>query len=295
MTSRRRLLVGLGLGGLGAVAWLGGRSALGVRKLAPIGAASPLPTSSFDWTPWSELLAEIVEDGFVHYERLMARPEPLEALCARLAVTGPRTDPDRFPTAADALAYHLNAYNALVLLGVLRHLPIQSVGDVRGPWEPKAHMGFFWGLRFLLDGRWRHLYGLEHDTLLRDPVDARIHAAINCASWSCPPLRATAFEPARLDAQLEEATRDWVRGHAVVSHDASRLVLHPLMDFYPHDFADHARRAGWGDRPVDFLRHWLDPEQSAALDKAVRAGAPISGPPYDWRLNEATVRNAGRT
>lgn len=287
--SRRRALIGLGLTGLGVAAALGGRSALGVHRVAPRGEPQPLLADGFDWSVWDELLASVVDDGFVRYEALRARAPLLEAVCARLAVTGPRTEPHRFPTAADALAYHLNAYNALVLLGVLRHWPITSVDQVRGSWEPKALMGFFWAQRFRLDGRWQHLYGLEHYTLLRDPIDARIHAAINCASWSCPPLRSEAFVPERLEEQLDRATREWVRGHGIVSADADRIVVHPLMAFYPFDFADHARRAGWGDRPLDFLLHWLEPSEAERID-ALSASAAISSPPYDWRLNESANR-----
>ena len=285
MTSRRAL-IGLGFAGLG-LALYGGRAALGVRQIPARGTPTPLPATGFDWAPWTELLAHVVSGGFVRYDRLGARAAALESICARLAVTGPRSDPDRFPGAADSVAYSINAYNALVLLGVLRHLPLGSVSDVRGVWEPRPHMGFFWGLRFQLDQRWRHLYALEHDTLLTEPVDARIHAAINCASWSCPPLGAEAFVPHRLDAQLDRATRDWARGHGIVGADADRVVLHPLVGFYPFDFADHARRAGWGDRPVDFLRHWLDPEESTRIDALVTGGAAVSWPPYDWRLNDA--------
>ena len=283
-------MVGLATAGLGALAWLGGRSALGVRRISPSTDPIRLPDAGFDWGPWSELLAEIVDTGFVRYDLLRKREQRLEAICARLALTGPTTDPTRFAAPGHALAYHLNAYNALVLLGVLRHWPIASVGDVRGALEPVPHFGFFWGLRFRLDGRWRSLYGLEHDTLLTNEPDARVHAAINCASWSCPPLRREAFTGDRVDQQLDAATRDWVRRHGIVSADESGVLLHPLVGLYADDFAGHAQRKGWGDEPIDFFLHWLAEDEAARIRSLVDAGAPLTWPLYDWRLNDAKSR-----
>ena len=54
-----------------------------------------------------------------------------------------------------------------------------------------------------LDGGGINLYALEHRILRREFPDARIHAAINCASGSCPTLQPRAFRPESLDAQLD--------------------------------------------------------------------------------------------
>ncbi len=290
LPTRRRVVRGLALTALGAIAAVGAGEVLGVHRIPTESPASPLPAEGFDWGPWSALLGEVVQDGFVRYDLLAARQDRLEAICARLAQTGPRTDPERFAAPGAALAYHLNAYNALVLLGVRQHWPLTSIADVHGAVEPVPHLGFFWALRFRLDGRWRHLYGLEHDSLLGPEPDARIHAAINCASWSCPPLRDTAFVPEGIDQQLDTATRDWARRFGILEADADTVLVHPLMDLYADHFAAHARRQGWGDRPIDFILRWLDRPEAARIDGLLTGGAQLAWPPYDWRLNDARTR-----
>lgn len=81
-----------------------------------------------------QLLGEVVDrHGKVNYERL-AQPQGrqrLSNLAQFIAQHSPRSEPDSFPTRNDQLAFYMNAYNVLVLWGVVNNWPLKSVHDCR--------------------------------------------------------------------------------------------------------------------------------------------------------------------
>ena len=213
---------------------------------------------------------------------------------ATAAVVGPEATPEDFPTEASRLAFALNAYNANVLAAVLAHTPIASVHDVRGPLEPTPGFGFFWALKVRIDGRRTNLFDYEHD-VVRAFGDARVHAALNCASISCPPLARRPYEASSLDAQLDQAMRQMLTlpAHLRVDDDAIRLSA--IFDWFAGDFVAHAKRLGLtppegreGDEGwlLAFLLAFTDGELQRSLELGARAGLPLAYAPYDWGLND---------
>jgi len=275
-------LAALALAGA-AVLWFGVRLLLGFNRVA---AGSPPPAAAaatdFSQERLGRVLEQYVVDGGVDYDRLSAQQQPLSQYVASLAVTGPRSTPALFADDDARLAYYLNAYNALVVHAVMAHWPIESVHDVRGAVEPKAGFGFFYALSFELDGDTINLYDLEHERI-RGFGDARIHAAINCASASCPTLRAAPFEPSQLDAQLDDATRAFVNDPRHVAVDDGRIHLNPIFEWYREDFEKHA--GPWGGTLLDFVEHYLEAQGAEALRAARAAGHPVEFTNYDWALN----------
>lgn len=279
----RRLKIGLAVT-VGLVV-LGAASVrlLGLRGIASEAAPYPDPSHA----PLDALLRAHVRDGRVDYVSLKTDAR-LERYVATLAGWGPRSTPDAFPSEAARLAYQLNAYNALVLFAVARAWPIASVHDVRGPIEPKAGFGFFWAQHFRLDGRWINLYDLEHEVLRAGFEDARIHAAIVCASASCPRLAAAAYRPETVDAQLDLAMRAFASAPYVrVDDEGERIVLNAIYDWFAEDFAAEARRRAAGRTALDGVVAFADPETRAALTRARRDGYAVTYAAYDWSVNAA--------
>ena len=96
------------------------------------------PASSIPFS-WEAVLQEFVDArGFVDYEGLAARRAGFDGYVATVEATGPRSDPDLFPSRNDKLSYYLNAYNALVFKGVL----------ARGPEEESVWRGAISGYNF---------------------------------------------------------------------------------------------------------------------------------------------------
>ena len=171
---------------------------------------------------------------------------------------------------------------------MVSHWPIESVQDVRRFVEPAGGFTFFYGLHFRLDGGTTSLADLEND-LIRAQGDARIHAAINCASRSCPSLQARPFEAATLNEQLEEVTRAFCNDtrHVRLDSEARTVQLSRIFDWFGSDFEQHAQRL---DRPPDvlaFVEAFAEPELELQLGRARQEGWEREFVDYDWSLNRS--------
>lgn len=261
--------------------------ALGLRSVAVDAEPMQLPAEGFDYSWWNEALARWVRPQGVDYAAVLEDEGDLRRFVATLASTGPRSAPGRFSTEPEQLAYYLNAYNALTLFGVVDNWPMQSVHDVRGWLDPRAGFGFFYGLHFPLDGGEINLYELEN-AVIRRYLDARIHAAINCASKSCPALAPYAFEPSTLDEQLDVVTQSFCSNapHVVIDEDAQQIRLSAIFDWYKADFEEHARRLGRPATIEDFIAAFADSRTADALERARKAEFEVVFEPYDWALNQ---------
>lgn len=224
---------------------------------------------------YEALLAEVVtEDGYVHWEQLQDKRAPLDAYVAWL------TRPGALPSDRDAAhATWLNAYNAWVLYGVLEAGIPASVKDVPG-WVPQPGSGFFLEKTYALGELRVSLYVAEHTHVRGGFSDWRDHAALNCASGSCPPLRRELFDPRRLDAQLDDQTRRWandpVRGWRL---DGQTVVLSPLFEWYAEDYPE--RPGG----VCELLAEHATAERRRELTDAMSNGCKTAYFAYDWRLN----------
>jgi len=260
--------------------------ALGLRSLSVRAQPMPLPAEGFDYTWWNGALSRWVDEGRVDYDAVLSEEDDLRRFVATLSVAGPRTTPERFRTEPERLAYYVNAYNALVLFAVVDNWPIDSVHDVHGWLDPRKGFGFFYGLQMPLDGQATNLYELENG-VIRGFKDARIHAAINCASKSCPALAPHAFEPATLDAQLDQVTRTFcsTEPHVRIDTSSEQIQLSAIFDWYRVDFEEHARRLGKPATVDDFIDAFATRDVAAALARARAADFEVVFQPYDWTLN----------
>lgn len=221
------------------------------------------------------LLEVALRDGGVDYAAVRAFEQGSGAneLAASYGQSGPTERSAR-------LAYAINAYNATVLALVARNRPEDSIHEVRGLIEPQAGFGFFYAQRFDFDGAGTNLYDLEND-VIRSFGDARIHAAINCASASCPSLYERAFRPELLDEQLDEVARRFVSDPRHVRYEGETLYLSAIFDWFSADFAAH--RLPNGEEGLHaFLRAFCEnPSCEAPIDAEIRFND------YDWSLNGA--------
>ncbi|MCB9760009.1 MAG: DUF547 domain-containing protein [Alphaproteobacteria bacterium] len=236
-------------------------------------AAPPAPAQD-PWPTWDEALGAVVTpSGRVDYDALRARRAALDGVLGALAV-------DPGPSSDDALlARRINAYNAFVLAGVLERAPIDSVHDVAiGIWRVPAGTGFFKGLEFRLDGDRVDLHTLEHTLIRARFRDPRVHAALNCASAGCPPLKAGIYHPETLDAELDAAFTRFVKTRCRL--DGDTLALSEVFDWFEDDFL-----AWGGAQTVCHYAARYEPDWTGIAE----AGCPHRFEPWDWSLNAAVV------
>ncbi|MFP5221850.1 MAG: DUF547 domain-containing protein [Acidobacteriota bacterium] len=216
---------------------------------------------------FAQVLSRHVRDGHVDYSGLKADPSRLDAYLAQLAAADlpSLSEPERF-------AAYINLYNATTIKLILDHMPVASIRDIGGlfgsPWKlpvVRTRTG-----AITLDA-------LEHEVLRKQFKDPRLHAAINCASKGCPPLAAEPYEAARLDEQLDRASRAFVQTPNRARLTGDTLFVSAIFDWFEADF-------GGRDGVVAFVARHADP----ALRDAVAAHGgriKLKYLPYDWSLN----------
>ena len=227
--------------------------------------------------------AHVDSTGMVDYAGLKAHPASLAAYIDSLAQTSPHNQPERFPDRSHELAYWMNAYNAFVLWGVVEAYPVQSVKDIG------VLSGFFNRHDFRTGGEDLTLNHIENEIIRPLYLEPRIHFAINCGAFSCPPLAQRAYNAREIEAQLEAVTTRFARDPQHVRLDeGGRLHLSKILEWYGQDFVDWfpADRKPAAAKPtiVDFLRPYL-PEETAEYLRQ-HPGVDILYSDYDWTLND---------
>lgn len=161
-------------------------------------------------------------------------------------------------------AFYINAYNLLVLKGVLDNYPVGSVQDVAGFFDRKRHV---------VGGRSLTLNELEKDLLLKVYGDPRLHFVLVCGAKGCPPLIDEAYLPGTLDTQLERQTREALNDPAFIRVDgeAGTVALSEIFRWYASDFG------GSQQNVVDYINRFRE--------KPIRESDKIGFYTYDWSLN----------
>jgi hypothetical protein len=222
------------------------------------------PVEWLDYAPWDALLHAHVVNGVVDYPAIAASPEFGEFMR-----TLRRSRFTQDTSAEQRMALWLNGYNAAAIQGILSGGSLQTLRQRRRFFQRRLHA---------IGGENITLWDLERARLgmLGDP---RIHFAIVCASASCPRLASEAFDPERLDAQLERLARAFVNDPTRNQFDAGMGVarISQIFEWYAADFTAADESIG------RYLARYLDDPDAA---QALRAGHwKIEYLPYDWRLN----------
>jgi hypothetical protein len=178
-----------------------------------------------------------------------------------------RLDPEKL-SPVEAKATWLNAYNVLAVAMVVDNYPLESIRDAGGRFvgrvwtQPAGKVG---GANYTLDQ-------IEND-IIRPLGDPRIHAAIVCASVSCPDLAAEPFTASKLDEQLDKGLRRFLSNPAKgLRIEGGTLKVSSIFDWFADDFETSGGVL-------------------AVLRKYSPSGASIPADPkldyltYDWQLN----------
>ena len=252
--------------------------------LALSGWSAAVHAQQFDHTAWDHVLKQFVtEQGRVDYAELRANPVELDRYVTELASVSPISDPQRFPTREDQLAYWINAYNALVMKAVIEHWPVKSVRKIGG-----LPYSFFWRQKFVLGGRKYTLDGVE-GILRKRLAEPRIHFAIVCAANSCPRLQRQAYTRENTDRLLDEDARFFVNEPRNLSIDPqqNRVTVARIFGFYHEDFENYVKGKNLmriGQPILDYIRPYANEEHRRALDALNHPG--VQHFDYDWGIND---------
>jgi hypothetical protein len=236
---------------------------LGVLAIGSATVAADELDAVIDWSAWDRMLRAHVVDGSVDYDAIAADPS-FPAVVDAIAAADVSDQPRQVQ-----LAFHINAYNVLAVRGIL---------DGSSPRSAFGKLRYFFRDKYLVAGEELSLHAYEHQRIL--PLgEPRVHFAINCASASCPELRSEAYRPSALDAQLDDAARQFINDPTrnVFHLEDGRARLSKIFKWFRDDF-----EAAAGD-VQRYLAPFVDhPEVAAALRER---RLKIRYLPYDWSLN----------
>jgi hypothetical protein len=268
------------------------------RSLNPVAVPNEDPTDGDPATELVHLLREVLsseltdQGEIVDYASLRASLLYVDfrRCTGKLRAFDPSTLPDRNAR----LAFWINLYNTLVLDAVI------TLGVRHSIMEHRAGLAFLRQAAYLVGGQRMSCDDIEHGILranrghpffpgkqiasadprrewVLQPFDARIHFALNCASRSCPPIRA--YTPQNLDAQLDLATRSFLAADVQILPERSTIFLSSLFKWFADDF-------GGREGIIDFIASHLQDEVKTAWLSKQREQVTIRYRRYDWRLNE---------
>ncbi|HUR19744.1 MAG TPA: DUF547 domain-containing protein [Vicinamibacterales bacterium] len=243
-------------------------------------------------TALDRILDVYVRDGYVYYKALKASRAPLDQYVTSLDVA-----PDVLArmTENERRAFWINAYNAIVLRTVINAYPIQgkaaaypasSVGQLPGAFDKIKHRVA--GQVLTLD---------EIENLLAGLGDARLLLALGRGTIGSARLRSEVYRGARLDEQLNDAVKGFVRSarNFSIDRDANTVKVTPLLGWRgPHFIAGFASAAGsevWANRsPIEravaaMAFPYMFPSEKALLTQNT---FQMTFGEYDWRLNDLT-------
>ncbi|QDU34175.1 hypothetical protein KS4_22370 [Poriferisphaera corsica] len=220
---------------------------------------------------YNDLLeGNVDKDGWINYSGIQEEQDKLRDYISSLAnIDMSALDRDH------QLATYINAYNAFTLMLILEYWDngkLQSIFDIpeNRRWDD---------VRWQVGANTYSLNQIEH-TLIR-PVfnEPRIHFALVCAAYSCPPLRNEVYDSTMIEDQLNSQAQ-YVHDHKRwYQYDANqkKVMLTKLYEWYATDFEINVQGI------LYFIAQYR-PEIATLLNNGEEP--EIQWIPYDWRLND---------
>jgi hypothetical protein len=216
---------------------------------------------------WDALVKKHVsKNGMVDYQGFLKDKKQLQVYLDKLSANRPTSKWSK----NEKMAFWINAYNAFTVKLIVDHYPVKSIKDIK---KGIPFVNSVWDIAFIPMGKEKiDLNYIEHTILRKEFKDPRIHAAINCASFSCPLLRNEAYTAVRLDEQLNDAMRRFVNDSQRNQLDKSNIKISKIFSWFAGDFKLN------GSSVVDYLNKYAK--------KRVQPNAKIDFLEYQWELND---------
>ena len=225
---------------------------------------------TFDHSAYDALLKEHVSDaGFVDYQGLVEGASRLDAYLKQLA------DADLGALGRDEkLAFLINAYNAFTLKLIAENYDggkLATIKDIPEEQRWKAERWEVGGATYSLDA-------IEHEEIRPKFEEPRIHWALVCAAYSCPPLRNEAYTGDRVSEQLADQERRVFSNERFLKYDpvGNDLRLTKIMLWYGGDFEQAAGSV------AAYVRENAEDE--------IKPDASVDFLDYSWKLNSQANR-----
>jgi len=221
---------------------------------------------SVDHSIYATLLKKYVNQGHVDYRGFKTEETKLDEYLKILE----KTDSKNL-SRNEQFAFYINAYNAWTIKLILSSYPgVKSIKDLgsilKSPWEKKICR---------IDGEVLTLDDIEHNILRPRFKDPRVHFAINCAAFSCPPLRFEPYLGSILDRQLDMAASTFINNPKRNYLNGSTLFVSKIFKWFSKDFNKDV---------IGFFLKYARDDFKEELE-AKRDKIKVKYLHYDWSLN----------
>ncbi len=163
-------------------------------------------------------------------------------------------------------AFWINAYNILVIKGIIDEYPVNSPMDIPGFFDSKKH---------LAAGEKVTLNQIENKKIRAVYHDARIHFVLVCAAVSCPPITNFAYQADKLDGQLQKQTIKAINDPDFIKVDKNKrtVAISEIFKWYSEDFKSN------GKGYIDYINKYRK--------EKIPSGYKVEFYTYNWTLNKA--------
>lgn len=224
--------------------------------------------------PFTALLKENVRNDLVDYDAF-AKSQEFQQYLSNLDAA--RLEP---MSKDERLAFWINAYNAYTIQLINQHKERESIRNInmflgvlkgKRPWKVEIVRAA---------GRFLSLDDLLNRIIRAEFKEPRVHMALVGAAVSSPPLRDEAYEGSRLDQQLQDQTRLFLRERQTANRlDLGNSIIHlsPIFDW---------NRADFGKTDEAIIR-FVAPYFEGRAEKAAFAASRLTleFTDFDWALN----------
>lgn len=218
---------------------------------------------------WDQLLKKHVNAGdHVNYKGFIADSAMLNEYLEILSNNPPNSS---MWSKEEQLAYWINAYNAFTVKLIVDNYPVESIRDLN-PTLYVPLLNTVWHIKFFsIGGKKFNLDEIEHNILRKQFNEPRIHFAIVCASYSCPPLRKEAYTAEKVDEQLEDQAIHFINDPKRNVLRKQSAELSSIFKWFKGDFTKKGTL-------IEFLNQYSKVE--------IDPNARISFMEYSWSLND---------
>ena len=226
---------------------------------------------------FSNILNKYVKGGLVDYKNLVGNKQ-LDKYLQQLS----DTDPDNF-SRNEKLAFWINAYNAFTIQIVSENYPIESINELSTGGKIIGHLlgKTVWDKEFItINNKTYSLNDIEHK-ILRKIDEPRIHFAIVCASISCPELLNEAYEPDKIEEQLESQAKKFLNDESRNQFDIKnrKAYISEIFNWFGKDF-------GKDDEEIlKYIFKFLPASVRTDITQNSKQWK-VSFKDYNWNLNE---------
>jgi len=221
---------------------------------------------------WSRVLEKFVdEQGRTDFKALASDVDELKQFLAVIAEISPTSHPDLFDNQQKVLAYHVNAYNALAMWGVIER-------DIPKNFSSLLKRASFFKFRSVqIGGKKTNLYDYENK-VIRPLGEPRMHFALNCMVVDCPRLPQTVFTAENLEQDLQNAAVEFFNKdkHIQIKTESQQVHLSGIMKFYTKDYVASGKKQD--------LIGYVNQYRESSIPETYK----VKFIKYDWAVNQQT-------